>query len=465
MRLFAKIGLVLTVLLLAGIAFVAIRPPDLLRIGGAYVAKITCSSVFVANRDRQEVVDVDIFAPENPLLNLVRVSIDDDAQTVSAAILGFVAERIAVHRPGYGCTVLNRQTAQTLKDRPMPPRLSIERDDVAAEWPAGERVGSNIDPAISALLNDDELAGEGMRALIVVKNGRIVAERYAETIRPGTPLIGWSMTKSVTAILTGLMADRGLVSYDQDNLFESWEGDARAAITLGDLSAMVPSLRWDEGYATVSDVTRMLYLRGDMAGFVAEQSLVPGARPGDIWEYSTGFSVALITALMNASDNRDEALSMPDRLLFEPLGITTATLELDEADHFAGGSYLYMAPRDWARIGWLLADRGRWNGRQLLSQRALKWLWEPVPQSNGEYRQGSIWRVGDGQMGDNTPAPSNGTFPDLPDDTAWMLGHDGQSMAIVPSEELVILRMGLTPSSRNYRPQHLVTRIIGALDD
>lgn len=465
MQPFAKVGLVIAVLLLAGIAFLAIRPPELLRVGGAYVAKITCSSVFVANRDREEVLGTDIFAPENPILNLIFVSIDDEAQSVSAAILGFIGRRTAIHRPGYGCTVLGRQTGPDLQARPLPQRLPIERDDVAAEWPAGERVGANTDPSLSALLDDADLAGDGMRALIVVKNGRVVAERYGETIGPGTPLIGWSMTKSVTAILLGMMADRGAVSYDQDRLFEAWENDARAAITLGDLAAMVPSLRWDEGYATVSDVTKMLYLRGDMAAFVAGQPLEEGARPGDKWEYSTGFSVALMTALMEAAGSRDLGITMPDRLLFEPLGITTATFELDEADRFSGGSYLYMAPRDWARIGLLLANRGQWNGEQLLSRRAVDWMFAPVEPSNGDYRQGSLWSVGNGQMRDGARALDGETFPDLPSDTVWMLGHDGQSMAIVPSEDLVFLRMGLTPSSRNYRAQHLLAKLIEALDD
>jgi CubicO group peptidase (beta-lactamase class C family) len=147
-------------------------------------------------------------------------------------------------------------------------------------------------------------------------------------------------------------------------------------------------------------------------------------------------------------------------LLFEPLGMTSAVMETDESGTLVGSSYMYATPRDWARYGQFLAQGGVWHGQALLPEGYVSLMATPVPSSRGEYGRGLVWRWA------SSPT-SPGASPDapfgIPDDAFWMSGHDGQHVAIIPSLQLVVARLGLTPSRENYTPQPLVGALAKAL--
>ena len=269
---------VLALVLVVGTSWLIVSPPALFSVGSAYAAKIVCSSVFVSGRDADAVLAEDVQAPGHPLLRLMGQRVDYEEKTVTTHLLGIFAPGYAVWHDGFGCSSVPdgdfRAAQQAVSDVPLP---DIPAGDPAVAWPDGEAVAP--DERLAAVLADPALAGPGMRAIVVVKDGRIVAERYGEGFSAATPLLGWSMTKSVNAALIGRLFAAGALSPDMAGLFPEWGVDARSRITLAQLLAMESGLAFNEDYGTVTDVTRMLFLEPDMTRFVL--SLPLEANPGE----------------------------------------------------------------------------------------------------------------------------------------------------------------------------------------
>lgn len=457
MRLLIWITLCVAGLLIAGIFWLTIAPPAIVRVASNYAAKIVCSNVFIAGRDGQEVLAVDVQAPGHPLLRGINIEVDRDAGEVRAGLFGRFGKGLAVHQPGNGCTALPDGDRDALV--PMPPRAAnIVTQD--APWPRGDVVDFAASGPIEAVLDNAALTGEGLRAIVVVKDGRIIAEKYADGFSAQTPLLGWSMTKTVTAALLGRMQKDGTLAQDPDNLFPQWAGDMRARIRLSDMLGMASDLAWNEGYGAVSDVTRMLYLEPDMAAFVAALPLnaADGSKTGATFEYSSGTTVLLSAYWQALLGDRAKAAAYPYAALFEPLGMSSAVLEADGRGTFAGSSYLYATARDWARFGQFLLQDGRWNNVELLPPGYVDWMVKTHPASDGHYGQGHVWKRQPGLEEDEED-------PGFPHPVFWLAGHDGQSVAVLPDNDMVVVRMGLTPSNRKYRPAELAEALVKAAGD
>jgi CubicO group peptidase (beta-lactamase class C family) len=445
---------------LIGVLLLALwaRPPELLRVGANYAAKIVCSNVYLAGRDPADVLREDVQAPGAAVLRLMRVSVDPAHGLVRAGLLGFIGDGLAAARPDRSCVAVpDGNLAGVSGLDPMhPPEPAPERAlpvaGAASDWPDGETV--RTDPALDRLIADEALTGPATRAVIVVHGGRIVAERYGRGFDARMPQLGWSMAKSVTAGLVGALLEDGRLGLDTSALWPA--GDARAAIAIRDLLAMSSGLEWNEGYGAVSDVTRMLYLEPDMAAFARSHRL---AHPvGSFWNYSSGTAVILSRLVQGAAGS--SPASVARTLLFDPLGMRSAVIEADAHGTLVGSSYMYATPRDWARYGQFLLQQGVWHGRALLPPGYVARMATPVAASRGQYGQGLVWLWG-------SDAETPGQDPDaafgIPPDTVWMEGHDGQFIAIIASRELVIVRLGLTPSRLHYRPQTLVKALLAAI--
>ncbi|MFP1633558.1 serine hydrolase domain-containing protein [Zhengella sp. ZM62] len=466
MRFFKWLAGLVAIVLAGGAVWLAVSPPAMIRVATNYAAKIVCSNVFIAGRDADAVMATDVQAPGHPVFRAISVSVErSGAQPgVTAKLLGLFGAGHAVWRgEGLGCSSAPDGGLLARTDATLPLRAGAANAE--ALWPNGEQVAPSQDPAITTVLDDAGLAGPGMRAIVVVHKGRIIGERYGEGFDPQTPLLGWSMTKTVTAAIIGALVKEGRLALDQSALYDSWAGDERNGISLESLLEMSSGLAWNEGYGDVSDVTRMLYLEEDMAAFAASKPYDPenGNPDGDgLFNYSSGTSVLLSDIWMRASQN---PVSYPWEALFGPLGMTSATFEMDAAGTFVGSSYLYASARDWARFGQLLLQRGAWDGRSLLPAGYVDWMVEPAPASRapwGGYTYGRhVWLVG--PRGDIPRDRDPEAAFDLPGDTYWLRGHDGQTIAVLPSHELVVVRMGLTPSNLNYQPQGLVDALAKAV--
>ncbi|MGT2466875.1 serine hydrolase domain-containing protein [Mesorhizobium atlanticum] len=437
-------------------AWLYFAPPELIRVGSGYSAKIVCSNVFIAGRDPNQVLAVDVQAPGHPLLKLMKVSVDKERGLVSAGLLWVLGKSVAVERDGVGCASVpdgNTGKARQTSLRSAPLAAAAQPDTL---WPEGERVDASQNPEVAKIVDDAAMAGTGMRAIVVVKNGRVVAERYGDGFSAKTPLLGWSMTKTVNAAIVGTLVKDGKMAIDNKGLFTPWKADGRAAISLGDMMAMSSGLRFNEDYGDVADVTRMLYLEPDMAGFAEAQPLT--GEVGKVFSYSSGTAVMLSRLWQDAIGDKTKALAWPRTALFEPLGMHSAVLETDEKGTFVGSSYLYATAHDWARFGQFLLQGGTWNGNQILPTGFVDWMREPAPASK-VYGRGQLWIEGPG----DEERPGAGAAAGLPKDTYWMEGHDGQTVAIVPSEQLVVVRLGLTPAKLGYRPQAMVGALVKVL--
>ncbi|MGK6312139.1 serine hydrolase domain-containing protein [Neorhizobium sp. DT-125] len=442
MRLLMRIVKIVFGVIAVGVIGLAVwlftSPPELLRVGSGYAAKIVCSNVFLAGRDSEEVLAVDVQAPGHPLLRLMNVSVNQAEKRVRAALLGFIAGNDAVYREGLGCSVT--------PDGSAPAPLNVARSapvaiDETVLWPEGGKIES--DPNVAALLSDAALTGPGMRAVVVVKGGRIVGETYGPGFSKDTPLLGWSMTKTVTATIIGTLIRDGKLSLEDKGLFPQWRNDQRNDIRLADLLAMESGLAFNENYGTVADVTRMLYLEPDMANFAADLPLE--ADPGTRFNYSSGVGVMLSKVWMDRIGDRAAALAYPGKALFGPLGMASAVMETDEAGTFVGSSYMYATARDWARLGLFLAHDGVWNGNRILPEGFVARMQEPNRTSNGRYSKMQTW----------LPVRSG----DIPADAFFLDGHDGQNVIVVPSLDLVVVRLGLTPGWERYSPLQLVEEV------
>ena len=439
-------------LLLILVLVLWIKPPDLLRIGANYSAKIVCSNVFLARRDAEAVLRDDVQAPGIAILHAMKVSVDHDAGVVRAGFLGFIGKGVAVARPDGGCAVVPDGDLSAVNAPASAPTLAADATDLAAPvqlWPEGEATASHLQ--IERAIADEALAGPGMRAVVVVDHGRITAERYGAGFSPRTPLLGWSMSKTVVAGLIGMLVKDGKLSLDQVGFWPA--GDARERIRIADLMAMSSGLRFNESYGAVSDVTAMLYLQPDMAAYAHEQPLEHP--PGETWSYSSGTAVLLSRIMQDAAGSA----GFVSQRLFKPLGMTSATMETDAHGTLVGSSYMYATAHDWARYGQFLLQDGVWNEQRLLPEGYVAMMATPVKASGGQYGMGQTWLWA-------SDAEKPGVNPDtafgIPPDAFYMSGHDGQTVAVIRSRHLVIVRLGLTPYSTGYSPQPLIKAILDA---
>lgn len=298
------------------------------------------------------------------------------------------------------------------------------------------------------------------RALVVFHNGRIVAERYAAGYGPETRFLGWSMTKSVTGALIGLLVADGRLRLDQPVPIPAWQrpGDPRGEVTLRELLQMRSGLANRESATplTDADTVRMLFLDGrdDMATYAESQPLE--ARPGTRFEYSTASSVILADAATRAlTDSRDPATRR--RLLgeylrtrlTEPLGMVSAVPEFDAAGTFIGGSMLHATARDWGRFGEFLRNMGSVRGAQVVPREWIGFMTRPSPANPAYGAQ--VWlnrpgRRGAGQRHEDELFPDRG-----PRSLFGCVGHLGQYVLVSPEQHLTVVRLGQTPSEE--RPE------------
>jgi CubicO group peptidase (beta-lactamase class C family) len=451
-------------LLLAAGAFAA---PTLYRtavVGSGFLAQRLCSEVFIAKRKPEALFAEDLSGPGYELLWFFQGSVDLESKRASASSFG-IGGQTAIYREGLGCTrVAERPEAELRAEAegllaPSPP------PDESALWPDGERVElgalapgvdtAGLKAAVDAAFEEpDRLFPRRTRALIIVHGGRIVAERYAQGFNATTPVMGWSMTKMALNALIGMRVMDGKLATSQDSLLPEWRGkdDPRAAITLGALLTMTSGLAFDETYGDAdSDVMQLLFARGDMAGFAAAKPLLH--LPGTTWNYSSGTSLILARILrQNFSDDRDY-LAFPRKRLFEPLGMRRAVLEPDASGTFVASSFMYASARDWARLGLLYLRDGVWKEIRLFPEGWLRYSLTPAPASEGRYGA-HVWL--------KLPQSESLGGSAMPDDAYYMLGHDRQIVAIVPSRDLVIVRIGLTRDGGGWNHARDLAPIVAA---
>jgi CubicO group peptidase (beta-lactamase class C family) len=340
----------------------------------------------------------------------------------------------------------------------------------AEQWPAEQwSTGPKITgPAVEALENyafpsRDDTSRPGIRtdALLIIRDGQIVYERYAGPTTAQTPHLTWSISKSLMVTVLGVAYGEGLFKLE-DPAAKFYPPLAKhPQIKIADLLHWASGIDWQEDYEYAplkSSVVAMLYTRGhrDMAAFTADHDSY--APPGQAFRYSSGDSNLLAVALKNIVGPKRYA-DYPWTALFEPLGIRHAVWETDAAGTFVASSYAYLTARDLARVGLLMARDGRWSDRQLLPK---DWVAFNLKPFSG-YKAHQDETVPGGQWWLNRPADGAASpWPDAPPDTFAALGHWGQALYVIPSANLVIVRYA-DDRDGSYRHNELLKRVLKAV--
>lgn len=398
-------------------------------VANGYAAKKMCSCTFIADRSQESIQKDDLgFGPTG----LTKSVIDYEQKSVTSSLFG-MSPKTAVYRDDLGCILLQgKDDYQTT--------LKIERPTLSdtLEWPLGTQVtpvdsmeNVDLEQLQTAILNnfDPSLDMDSVktRAIVVVHKGRLIAEQYAKGFDADTEILGWSMTKSITSTMVGILAKNGMLSLEDTGLFPKWT-DKRKDISLKDLLQMQSGLEFNEDYTRNSDATKMLYKSENVSEIPLNKPLKHD--PGTYWSYSSG-TTNLLSRIVKEKLDEEAYLRLPYDSIFNQIGMTSAVMETDESGLYIGSSYCYATPRDWAKFGLLYLNQGNWYGNQVIDSSWVDFVRTPASDSKGIYG-GQFWLN-----------VNHSQYPDCPEEVYSCNGFQGQRVIMVPSYDLVIVRMGL----------------------
>ena len=412
----------------------------------AMAAKLACSARHISGFTPQAIKrDLQNYSPA---FRLVRIRFDD--KEVTASIAGSF-RRTAYYRPGIGCHL--KPAIETTLDEVQAPASHHRADSKrnSQRWPHGERtpdIHASLQCLTDQILAEDTANGRDTRALVIIHGQRLLAESYAAYVSPMTPLLGWSMAKSLTAILLGRMEALGLMNMDAHDLFPEWQHDRRSEITLRHLLQMCSGLEFDETYAPGSDATRMLFSSRDMSKFALQCPLIHS--PGQTFAYSSGSTNLLTRWIHQRLGGTQQCIDFLHRELLQPLCMNNTLLETDTRGILVGSSYAFAPGRDWARLGLLMLNNGVSPSGKLLNEHWVQGAHANNTSSNEPGYGYQFWLNKNGERGYR--------FPSLPADAYFMLGNREQKLMITPSHDAVVLRIGW--DSADYPMEASFSRIL-----
>ena len=441
--------------LLAGATLIIWQASKIIPMATGYIAKTICSEHFVAGRSDLEHIWSDILDID-PLFEWGSYELNRSSRQVTAYINPGLLKTTAVYRDGLGCTIakgVRPGDLLPLQDQPG------KQNDHLEPLPTAAAINPQLESVLdSAFIEPTETSHQQTRAVIVLNNGRIMAERYAPHFNRDTPLIGWSMTKSVTNSLIGMLVGDGLLSLDEPAPVPEWqtENDQRRAITLRQLLQMSSGLDFEEVYKPGSEATNMLFVEYSAAAYAAAAPLKH--EPGAHWYYSSGTTNILARIFRDsAGGTLSASQSFIDKRLYEPLGITSMVLEPDSSGSPVGSSFSYATARDWARLGQFWLQDGQWNGQRLLPKGWLQWSTSPAPAAKtGQY--GAQFWLNAGVEGEQR------RYPDLPVSAYFAHGFNGQIIAVFPDQAVVVVRLGFTTDD-SWDDNAFLSAVLAALSN
>ena len=409
-----------------------------------FSAKQMCTCLFVSGREQKDIEANELgFFP----IRFVKNEVNLHASSVTSSLLG-MAKKTAIYRDGIGCTLINDISEKELRSHVFKIPADSLPNAGSVPWPFGDLVTDTLITAIDKTKLStavgkaftEPVAGKKQRtrAVVVLYDGHIVAEQYAPNYHRYSKMYGWSMAKSITSALIGILLKQGELNIDKPAPIHEWSDtkDKRHAITIKNLLQQISGLKWEEVYTRSSDVTNMLYKEDDMAAFAANHSLAH--KPGTCFNYSSGNS-NILSWIIRQTIDEEEYASFPFNALFYKIGMHHTLVEPDASGTYVGSSYIMATARDYARFGLLYYNDGVWNGERILPEGWVKQTSTP-PASNALQNYGYQFWIN----GFDKDHPTQIKYPDVPRDMYYCDGFGDQYIYIIPSKKLVVVRLGLT---------------------
>jgi CubicO group peptidase (beta-lactamase class C family) len=460
-----RIILAVTTILCGALALTAVRALDAPRVATGFVSHTLCSAAFVSKVDADEVYadTLDAMPGAGLIAWALDYRIDRDAKEVTVTLLGG-AQSHAVYREGLGCYVAQRAEAveASLPRAPSETQRAV-LPEIAGASPV---VPDNPELRLAldrAFIEPEQPPHRHTKAVVVLKDGRLVAERYAPGYGVDTPILGYSVTKSVISALTGILVRQGKLSVHEPAPVQAWQrtDDPRHAITIDHLLRHTSGLAMGNSLnaslaSAFAPVNRMKYIERDMAGFAESAELATA--PGSAWNYHDGNTIILSRLIRDAAGGHAaDVLRFARRELFDPLDMRSVTLEFDATGTPEGSSQMLASARDWARFGLLYLGDGVVGGRRILPEGWVDYSAALTPGAWAGVGAG-FWT----NRGDSRGSRFR-TSLGMPHEAFFASGTFGQYVIIVPSERLVIARFGTSANQYDIAGvSRLVAEVIAA---
>lgn len=460
-----QIILLVTTMLGGALALTVVRAHDAPRVATGFVAHTLCSETFVSGLDPAWVLSETTAAmPGAGLMTwAMNFKVDRARKDVTVTLLGG-AQSHAVWREGLGCYVAHDDASV---DASLPPPASASQHALLPEI-AGPAPVEPATPELRLALDraftePDQPPFRHTHAVVVLRDGRIVAERYAPGYDVETPILGYSATKSVISALIGILVRQGKLAVDEPAPVAAWKNpaDPHHAITVDDLLRHTSGLAMGSSLnaslaSAIAPVNRMKYVARDMAAFAESADLE--SQPGSAWNYHDGNTIILSRLVRDAAGGHAaDVLRLARSELFGPLGMRHVTLEFDATGTPEGASQILASARDWARFGALYLDDGIIGGRRILPEGWVNYSATPTGTAWVGYGAG-FWT----NRGDSVGAKFR-TARGWPADSFYASGTFGQYVIVIPSERLVIARFGTSANRYDIEGvSRLVAEVIAA---
>ncbi len=460
-KVWACLSAVVALLILIPVVFVFWYVWSGREVFAAYAAKALASGVFVAERTPESIA-----AQELALLPCLKYEVDRENRSVTAWIFSS-SRKTAVYREGLGAALAQDGNVEALHQQARP-ELVLDRESAAQQpWPMGDAPSgkprpSGFDDAALAAAVDGLFRPPGgflkrhTRAVLVVYEDEIVAERYADGFDADQRFLGWSMTKSVFHALYGIAVRQGRLRVADTVPFWQDPGDPRAAVTLDMLLRMSSGLDYNEfDFIPPTALTTMIFLRPGAGDYAATLPL--GRPPDTAWAYASAGTNILSKVLRHVYGD-DAYYALPYRELFSKLGMRSAVLEADASGTFVGSSLMYATARDYARFGLLYQHDGVWQGERILPEGWVDYGRTPTATASGGHYGAHWWLI---SRSEREQAAAAG-HP-LPGDIFFASGFEGQFIVVIPSRALVIVRLSLDLSAAS--PLTMIQSILAAFPE
>ncbi len=424
---------------------------EITEVGAGYIALFTCSAHFIMHRSVDDIMQIELvdLLPFNP----PKPEIDEQRQLVRATDLQG-RQAVAVFRKSMGCTLLPPNWREADAGN-LPYVEFADAPDVSnIPFPNGNKVDLNPNPKQLAVLakafNSDAYgAGTVTLSTLVVKDGKLVGERY----RPGFGIHQgyrtWSTAKSITASLIGIAVRDGILDIEESANIPQWQyfDDPRQKITLTHLLHMSSGL-----YSTGADTGAIYFGGQDVVSAITTTPLE--AEPNTRWKYANADTLLLLHALRSTLQDDLRYLRYPYDELFHRIGMYDSRMETDHQGNFIGSSQMYTTARDLARFGLLYLNDGVWDGVRILPEGWTEFVVQPAPVHPRE----------DGKQGYGAQFWLLDRLAGVPSGTYTTAGKKGQFVTVIPSHNMVVVRTGVDPNGKRWAQDKFIIDIIEAFD-